>query len=189
MNRTTMALAAFLFVCAPSARASAPVSIETNWNEKTVAIATTGVTSLTFDVGGFGASGGAVLYRAATFNGVDGTTYGAATVVTSTWTNVTAFDYTIFALGSTATLKIAQLIKMPAPLGTSNPSSYTSPRPLDNSFSVPLISTSAAITIPVGVQHTHVFRAKVTNPVFILTNLSAAATYFLTVNYGVPNIQ
>ncbi len=198
MKRLVTAVAAALLLsrAVPALALADAVTVETKWNEKTVSVTTTGVTSLTLDVGGFGAAGGMVVGNTATTNGTDGTTQGASSVVTSTWTNVVGFDYSFLALGSTATLKIAQTIKMPVPLGVGirgpnqtirSTSTYTVPYPASYLFTVPLISTSTAIVEPVGVLVTHSFRAQVQNPVFILTNLTASGTYTLTVNYGLPH--
>jgi len=190
MNRIKMAVAALILACAiPSF--SQPVTLESKWNEKTVHLTTTSVTSATFDPAGFGAAGGMILGNTAHFNGTDGTTLNGASVVSSTWTNIIAFDYSILAIGGTATMRIAQTIKMPMPRGSTNASSalFNSPFPGANNFSVPVISTSPAITIPASAQQNHTFRAQVMNPVFLLTNLSAAATYHLTITIGVPRLQ
>lgn len=204
MNRILM-IAALLLGSVMSARAAAdPVSVEVKWNEKTVSITTTGVTSATFDIGGFGAYGAAFLGNPAKFNGVDGSTYGQATVVTSTWSNVTAFGYVFYASATLSanfpSLQIAQTIKMPTPNGyglrqPSNMSGYTStstynsPYPTANFFTAPVTSTSTTITEPNGVLVTHHFRAQVTNPIFYMTGLTSSATYMLTVDYGVPRAQ
>ncbi len=196
----TATLAILLSVCASIARAQQVLTVESKWNEKTVQLSTTGVTATTFDIGGFGAAGGMVLGNTARFNGADGTTYGIASVVTSTWTNVVGFDYVFYASATLSTtfpsLQIAQTLKMPVPKGVgfnvpnsavTSTTAYNTPYPSSYFFTVPLISTSSAITEPNGVLVTQSFRAQVQNPVFILSGLSSSATYFLTVSYGVPH--
>jgi hypothetical protein len=100
---------------------------------------------------------------------------------------VVGFDWTMLAQGSTATLKIAQTMKIPVPsLVRSTNAVQNTPYPSAFFLAAPVISTSSAINIPVGLVVGHIFRAQVSNPVFILSNLNAAATYTLTVNYGIP---
>lgn len=189
MNR----LAALILLASLSlpARAIAPVSIETNWNVKTFAISTTGVTSVTFDIGGFGGFGRAVAGSSATFNGVDGTTYGQSTVVTSTWTNIVGFSYSALPIGGSANLQVAQTIKTPPATGTNitNSSGFNSQVPGAAYFTVPLISTSATIPIPNSVPYGAAFKAVATNPVFVFTGLTSAATLYFTVDYGIPRVQ
>lgn len=196
MNRLKQATAALLLLAfAPFVRAQQILTIETKWNEKTVSITTTGVTSMMLDVAGFGAYAAPVLGNPARFNGVDGTVYGAGTVVTSTWTDVAAFDYTMYSSATLAAtfagLQIAQTLKTPPAAGTNakTTSGFNSPAPTSNFFSAPVISTSTVITIPNGVLFQHAFRAQVKNPIFYLTGLTANDTYTLTVDYGVPHIQ
>ncbi len=197
MKRTTTAACIIalyaLMACilaAPAHASADPTTLEVKWIEKQVQLTTTSVTSATFDIGGFGAVGGTIYpsTTTGTSNGSDGTTINSQSIVTSTWTNVVAFDYSLITVGSTATLKIAQTVRMPPPRGSVNgsPLAFNSPYPANYYINAPVISTSSAINIPINTQYVHQFRAQVTNPVFILSNLSAAATYFLTVSYGVP---
>lgn len=205
MNKLKQAVAALLLlVCVPMARANSdPVTLETHWNEKTVSIAYVGVTTFTFDVGGFGPAGFAINGGTQVLNGVDGTVYGSTVpiVLNSSTTapaqNVVGFDYSFLAIGSTCTLKIAQTLKTPPPIGigirsgnTGSITNYNSPYPAANfALTAPVISTSSAILMPSNVLYTHTFRAKVTNPIFIGAGLTPGTTYLLTVDYGVPNIQ
>ena len=200
MNRITAALAVLLL--SSFSRAQQVLTVESKWNEKTVSITTTGVTSAIFDIGGFGGAGGMILGNTGSANGVDGTTYGATSVITSTWTNVVGFDYVFYASATLSTtfpnIKIAQTIKMPTPSGVGfngwnqnvrSTTSYSTPYPVSYFFTAPVISTSSAITVPNGVLFPHTFRAQVQNPVFILSGLTSSATYMLTVDYGVPHLQ
>jgi hypothetical protein len=196
MKRLILGLLALLAI---SGRASAldPKTIETDWNQKTFSISTSGVTSATFDIGGFGANGFAILGSSYTQNGVDGTTYGATAVVSSTTKNVVGFDYIAFSSNSFS-MQISQTLRTPVnpvpscssaavPSGTfwaqsSMPSSYCN--------SAPVISTSSVInfppsqTIPLYVE----FRAVTSNPIFRLTNITAGSTVYLTVDYGIPRV-
>jgi hypothetical protein len=200
MNRIAVALAVLLL--SSFARAQQVLTVESKWNEKTFSKTVTGVTSATFDIGGFGSAGGMVLGNTGTANGVDGTTYGATSIITSTWTNVVGFDYVFYASATLSTtfpsLQIAQTLKMPTPAGVGfnngnqnvrSTTTYNTPYPSSYFFTVPLISTSSVITEPNGVLVQHSFRAQVQNPVFILTGLTASATYMLTVDYGVSPRQ
>ncbi len=204
MNRLKAATLALLFVaCAPRAHANSdPVTVETKWNEKTVSITTTGVTSLTFDVGGFGAAGYAILGGSYTANGVDGTTYGSLLTITTMTYNVVGSDYVFYASATLSTtfpsLKIVQTLKTPVPNGIGirnsngvvfSSSAFNTPYPAANFFTAPVISTSTTITEPNGVLVQHTFRAKVANPIFLLTGLTSSATYMLTVDYLIPALQ
>lgn len=188
------AVAALLLTLAQPARAAAdPVTVETKWQVKTFAISTTGVTSLTIDLGGFGAVGYAVLGQQMRANGVDGTTYGSASVITSTATNVVGFAYSVLPLGGSASLQVSQTLKTP-PGGAVRVSSgtslgYNSPYPAANAFSVAVLSTSAVITIPNGVPYDGKFQAQTMNPRLIFTGLTAAATLFVTADFGTPRLQ
>ncbi len=199
MNRIKTAALALLLLAPALAHAAAdPVSIETKWTVKTFSISTTGVTAATFDLGGFGGAGGMVLGNAATFNGVDGTTYGNATVVTSTWTNVVGFGYAVLPVGGNASFTIGQTLKMPVPngLGLRNSngvvfasSTYNTPYPAANLFTTPAFSTSAVITVPNGAPFSDAFTAQVQNPVYTFTGLTTAATLYFSADYGVPRAQ
>lgn len=200
MNRLKMALATLLALSFSTlARAAAdPVSIEVKWQVKTFSISTTGVTSAIFDIGGFGAAGAAILGNTAKFNGVDSTTYGANSVVTSTWTNIVGFGYSILPIGGNANFTISQTLKMPSPNGTGifgntgnvfSSSTYNTPYPASNFFTVPVISTSSTITVPNGVPFGDSFTAQVANPVFNFSGLTAAATLYFSFDYGVPRAQ
>lgn len=192
MNRLKMAAVAVLLSIAASARAQQVLTVETKWNEITVSTTITGVTSATFDIGGFGGFGYAGLGNAAKFNGTNGTTFGQSTVVTSTWTNVVAFDYVFYASATLSTtfpgLQIAQTVSTPPPPGANakNPASFNTNFPGSLYSTVPVISTSSVITEPNGVLVQNSFRARVQNPIFYLTGLTSGATYVLTVDYGVP---
>ena len=203
MNRLAKTfLALGLLFAAPFARATGDqVTMETKWNEKTVSITTFGVTSVTLDVGGFGGAGYAINGGTQVLNGVDGTVWGstAPIVLNSTSTlparNVVGSNYIAYST-STFTLQIAQTLKTPPPLGAGsrngNTTAYTvqnTPYPSANFFTVPVISTSAPINVPAGVLWTDAFRANTVNPIFYLSNLSKGASYYLTVDYLVPEIQ
>lgn len=200
-NRLLTAALAALLLTAGGLRASAQqvVTVETKWNEKTVSMTTTSVTSAILDVMGFGAAGGGLLGNTYVQNGTDGTTAGTtSTIVSTTPINGVLFDYSFYAQGSTGTLKIAQTIKMPVPLGVgirngngvlTSTSTFSKPYPVSYIFTVPVISTSSAIIEPSGTVVTASMRAQVQNPVFLLSNLSTSATYTLTLNYGVPYQQ
>jgi hypothetical protein len=191
MNRLTVTLAALLLACASLARAgSDPVTIETKWNEKTVSYTTTSVTAATFDPGGFGASGFAIIGGKYITNGVDGTTAGASVTITTATKNIIASDYWFNATGSTASLQIAQTVKTPPPAGSNvkTTSGFNTNAPTVNFFSAPVISTSSAIIFPTGTT-IQSFRAQVANPVYILSGLMPSATYTLTLNYLVPAAQ
>ncbi len=193
----TAAFALLLLACFMPARALAPVAIETNWNQKTFSISTTGVTSATFDIGGFGAQGYARLGDTYTANGVDGTTYGASLTVTTNTTNVVGFSWSALPVGGSAVLQISQTIKTPAPrpprgFGVQSSTvipTFNSPAPMANSLTVPLISTSTTITIRDAVSVSETFTAVVKNPRFIWTNLTAAATLYFSASYLVPASQ
>lgn len=190
-------LVAAALLLAPRASALAPVSIETAWNHKTFSISTTGVTSATFDIGGFGSNGYARPGDTYTQNGVDGTTLGAAVNVTTNTTNVVGFNWSALPVGGGASLQISQTIKTPPlnpPFRFGVQSStviptFNSPAPMANSFIVPLISTSSTITIRDGVSVSDTFTAQVANPRFIFTGLTAAATLYFSASYGIPRVQ
>lgn len=202
MNRLkAAAAAAFVLVlaCSLPARASGDqVTMETKWNQKTFSISTTGVTSATFDIGGFGAQGYKLVGSSYTQNGVDGTTYGAVAVAVSSTPNVVGSNYLAYSTNSFS-LQISQTVKTPAPLGlgvhgngnttVTSTSTFNSPYPTANFFTVPVISTSAVINVPASVLWTDSFRANTVNPIFRLTSLNTGATYYLTVDYLVPEIQ
>lgn len=180
-------------LCIPRISAQ-PVTLETKWTEKTFAIAFTGVSSGTLDIGGFGSWGRAVLGKTYTLNGVDGTTFGASATVSTNTTNVIAFDYTVLAAGGTVSLQYAQTVKTPPPgavnaLTLATVIAYNSPAPTANAFTVPLISTSSLMSFPSSTPYSEKFSAEVSNPVFYFTNLSAGATLYFTSNYGVPRVQ
>lgn len=189
-----------MLLAASSARALVPVSIETDWNEKTVQFSTFGVTSFTADVGGFGGAGFAVLGSSYVANGVDGSTFGASVLVTSTTKNVVLFDYSIVSTNSFS-YQIVQTLKTPTnALYVPVQSTVTIPGVGVNTFSAqsafssayyfstPQISTSSLISYPAsGLVVPIVFppmRAKVENPVFLLSSLNKGSTYYLTVDYG-----
>lgn len=191
MKRLLMVAAAAVLLLSraiPAFAAADPSTMEVKWIEKTVSITTTGVTSFTFDPGGYGAAGFAVVGGTKVSNGTDGTTQGSTVAVVAADRNVVGFDWSFLAQGSTATLKIAQTTATPAPRGLTaqNRSSFDNPFPASYYLTAPSISTSSAIMLPAGVQYYHAFRAQVTNPVFILSSLTAASTYTLTVNVGYP---
>ena len=187
MNRLAAALA--IMLVSSFAHALAPVSVETDWNEKTVSLTTTGVSAATVDVGGFGSSGFAVLGGSYTANGVDGVAAGTVLTVSSATKNAIGFDYWFYSAASSATLKIAQTLKTPTNPVPANTASYNTPAPSQYYFNVPVISTSTAITLPSATIVSHTFRALVSNPIFYLSGLSPSATYTLTVDYGVPHLQ
>lgn len=190
MNRLAT-IALLLLAIALPARALSPVTVETIWTQKTFSISTTGVTSATFDIGGFGAQGFNKPGGTYTANGTDGTTYGAPLSVTTNTVNVVGFSWSALSIGGDASLKISQTIKMPTPLGSANASSFSfnNPSPMANNFSVPLISTSSAIGLPNNVAFGSTFWAQTANPVFAFTGLTASATLYLTVEYGIPRVQ
>ena len=198
MNRIKTALLAALLAVPVVARAGMdPVTMEIKWNEKTVSVTTTSVGSLTFDIGGFGTTGYAILNDTYTLNGVDGTAYGALSIVSTGTQNVIGSGYTFLAQGATAQLQISQTIKTPPPVALTYPGSAAgsgtfnagSSFPGSNYFSGPVFSTSSFIIESSGTLITHLFRAKVVNPIFNLSGLSKNATYTLTVDYFVPQAQ
>ncbi len=194
MRRAIAALALLLLPRVLAFAGADPVSIETKWTEKSIFISTSGVTSLTVDVGGFGSAGFAILGKTYKRNGVDGSTWGNSEVVVSTTTNVTLFDYVAYDT-NTFNIQMAQTVKTPVPAGayainiaTSIPS-FTTPSPWSNNFLVPVISTSAVMSWPGSVALTQGIKSVVNNPVFYITNLNAGSTFYLLVNFGVPRIQ
>ncbi len=191
MNRLKLAAIMLLAFASKSYAAADPVSIETKWNVKTFSISTTGVTSATFDIGGFGAAGYAILGGTQVANGVDGTTYGTNVTITTNTVNVIGFSYSALPLGGSASLQIAQTIRTPAPAGTNqkNPNGFNTNFPGAAYFTTPQISTSSAISIPNSVPMSDTFTAEVKNPVFIFSGLTSAATLYFSVDYGVPGAQ
>lgn len=185
----TLCAAVALLACAMPAIAQ-PVTLETRWTQKTFSISTTGVTSLTIDVAGYGAAGYNLLGTTRTLNGVDGTVYGATITATTADVNIVGFSWSGLALGGSASLRVSQTVKTPPARGSANASSagFNSPFPGSNNFSVPLISTSTAIILPDSVSVSQKFTAQTTNPVFVFTGLTAAATLHFTLDYGVPKV-
>ena len=192
-------LLGLLLLLSTHARALAPVHLETIWNEKQLYISTTGVTSVTIDVGGFGAAGAAIPGNTWKRNGVDSSTFGKIEVVTSTAPNVVLFDFTAYSSTGAFSLQMAQTIKMPAPVGlgvNANPnttitstSTYSTPYPASYLFTQPVISTSSLTSWPQAVALTQDFKAAVANPILYVTNLSASSTFYLSLKYGVPRTQ
>lgn len=190
MNRLAVLVSLLVSIGVIPARAIAPVSIETNWNVKTFSISTTGVTSATFDIGGFGADGYAIQGHSYRANGVDGTTLGAVSTVSSNTTNVVGFSYSALPIGGGANLQIAQTIRTSPPAGlVSQSTNFNSQFPGAAYFTVPLISTSSVIATPASVPIADVFPAVVTNPIFYFTGLTSAATLYFSVDYGIPRQQ
>ena len=179
------------------AAALAPVGIETNWNQKTFSISTTGVTSATFDIGGFGSQGYARIGDTYTENGVDGTTLGNVVDVTTNTTNVVGFNWSALAVGGAGSLQISQTIKTPerrGALGFGVQSStaipgFNSSFPGAYTLVVPLISTSSTISLRDSVSISDTFTAQTANPRFIFTNLTAAATLYFSTSYGTARAQ
>lgn len=168
-----------------------PITLETKWTQKTFSISTTGVTSLTIDVAGFGAAGYNLPGTTRTLNGVDGTVYGATVTATTADVNIVGFSWSGLAIGGSASMRISQTVKTPPARGSANASSaaFNSPFPGANNFSVPLISTSSAIVFPNSVSVSEKFSAQTTNPVFTFTGLTSAATLYFSLDYGVPKVQ
>lgn len=200
MKRLTAGLLAFLALAGLSNLSHAaadPVTVETKWVQKTFSISTTGVTSTSFDIGGFAAYGYAILGTTYTANGVDGTTLGAVLTVDTNTVNVVGLSYSALPLGGSASLKIAQTVKTPpphAPFGFGVQSSTVitagnSPFPGAYNFVAPVISTSAAIVIPNSSPWSDTFQAQTSNPIFYFTGLTSGATLFFTVDYAVPRPQ
>lgn len=195
--KLTAALAALILAFSSTSKATDPVSIETKWNVKTFSISTTGVTSATFDIGGFNAQGYAILGGTYTANGVDGTTLGTILAITTNTVNVVGFSWSALPIGGLANLQISQTIKVPPPhpgyiygvASSTNIPKFNSPAPMANAFVTPLISTSSTIVIPNSVPLSASFEAETTNPRFIFTGLTAAATLYFTTNYGIPRVQ
>lgn len=192
-------LALLLLVLAPLARAgSDPVTVETKWVTKTFSISTTGVTAATFDLGGFGAQGYAVPGGTYVQNGVDGTTYGAVVSISSATKNVVGFNYAALASGGSASLQIVQTLKTPPPLGSGvhsnggagfvSTAAYTSQYPASYLITAPLISTSSVITAPNNIAVSDTFQAVVTNPIYVFTGLTSAATLYFSADYGLAPI-
>jgi hypothetical protein len=194
MNRLKAAMIALLVLAlAPLARAQQVVSVETKWNEKTTAITTTSVSSLYFDVSGFGTTGYAILGGTYTANGVDGIPFGTLTAISTTNFNQLSsvgFDYTVLSLGSTAQFYISQTMKTPSAAGTNqkNPGGFNSPFPGGQYVPAVVFSSSAYITVPANTLYTHTFRGQVQNPIFNFNGLSKSATLYLQVDYGVPHL-
>ena len=199
---TKLLLAAILGLLSSSARALGPVTIETQWNEKTASISTSGVTSFTFDVGGFGGYGYAIVNATYTQNGVDGTTWGSTATVSTTTANVLLSSYSLYPIGGGGTYTISQTLKTPpkSPVlyanisgvnGVNNTNTFlaTSNFPSAVFFVSPQISTSSTINIISGTPYSHDARGKITNPVFTFSGLTAAATYYLSVDFLLPAIQ
>lgn len=206
MNRLKQTTVAFLLLaCASLVRAQQVLTVENKWNEKTTAISTTGVTSLFFDISGFGTTGYAILGGTYTANGADGLAFGTQVAITTTNYNLltsVGFDYTILSLGATAQLQISQTIKTPTPpgIGVRNANAlvtstsafggaFGSPFPQGYLFTTPVISSSAFITIPANTLYYQTFRGQVQNPIFNFKNLTNTATLYFQVNYGVPHLQ
>ena len=195
MNRLKqMVAAALLLACAPISHSQQVLTVEQKWNEKSVAISTTGIQSLYFDISGFGTTGYAILGGTYTANGVDGIPFGTLVAITTTnYNSLTSaiFDYTILSLGATAQLQISQTIKTPAAAGTNqkNSGAFNSPFPGSEYFTGAVVSSSSWITIPANTLYTQYFRAQVQNPILNFSGLTKAATLYLQVNYGVPHLQ
>lgn len=193
----TRLLLALLLLPSVALAAADPVTVETKWVQKTFSISTTGVTSLTIDIGGFGSVGYAKpgsTYRA---NGVDGTTYGLVTNVTTNTTNVIGASYSVLPIGSSVAFTIAQTLRTPPPLSASQGGVFystkvtagNSPFPGAYNFSVPQISTSSSITVPNSVPWTDSFQAQTENPVFAFPTLTPSATLYFSCDYFVPRPQ
>lgn len=186
------AIAAPVFFPAQTARAAAdPVSIEVKWIEKTYSSHTIlGATSATFDIGGFGSAGYAVIGNTMVQNGVDGTNEGTTATVSTNTFNIVGFDWWAEVVGSSATLQIAYTEKTPVSaqirVSTTAPQSFNSPAPMGYAFTLPKISTSSIIALPPSTPLSHTFKAQVSNPRFIFTNLTANATLYFFTDYGVP---
>ena len=198
MNRIKIATYVIAFLaCSMPVAALAPVTIETAWNHKTFSISTTGVTSATFDIGGFGSQGYARSGDTYTENGVDGTTLGTVVSVTTNTTNVVGFSWSALTVGGAGSLQISQTIKTPERRGslgfgiqssTSIPS-FTSPFPGAYTLTAPQISTSSTISLRDSVSVSDTFTAQVSNPRFIFTSLTAAATLYFSTSFGSPRAQ
>ena len=191
MKRLKTIAAGLLFALVGLRAAAQPITLETKWNQKTFSISTTGVTSLTIDVAGYGSAGYNLLGAVRTLNGLDGTVYGSTAATTTSDVNVTGFSWAALAQGADGTMQMTQTIKTPPARGSANASSsaFNSPFPDANNFSVPLISTSSTQRLPSGVGLSDRFSAQVTNPIFYFTNLTSAATLHFTLIYGVPKVQ
>jgi hypothetical protein len=204
MNRLQTALALLLLAFAPLARAINPVSLETDWNLNLFSISTVGVSALTADVGGFGAAGYAVVGNKYLANGTNGTTYGASLTVSTATPNVVGFSYSALVVGGTASMQVTQTLNTPAkavgsastttgpypnPTGTGTFGTFTTPNPVEWTFTAPVISTSSVIPLPSGVSFSGTFEAVVSNPIFYFTNLTAGATLYITSDFGTRKLK
>ncbi len=160
-------IALTLALAAPARAIIDPKTIETGWNWNLYSSSFTGVTSQTFDVAGLGSLGVSTSNPKA---------------------NVTGFSYSIYGQGGALTYTVSQTTKTfsPAPYAAVGAGNFNSAFPLGLTGVAPIISTTTPSTVPSGVQFNATFEARVLNPVFTFSNLSAAATYFIYVTGGTP---
>lgn len=172
MNRTHRWLLAVFFALGALVAPTLSMALDTKdildgviWDEYHSSF--TSVTSKTVDIAGYGSTG----------------------YSTSPVNNVYLFSYTIIPIGSSATYTVTQTTKTPsnaAYYGVYSSTGFNSPAPWSYYSLTASTVTSSAITIPAGVGYSADCKALTVNPVFTFTNLSSAATYYITAEIGRP---
>jgi hypothetical protein len=155
---------ALLMLTATVARATNPVTIETDYDWHISQKLCTGATTCVFDVAGLGAG------------------------VSMSTMNVVGFKFFVLPIGSTATFTVAQIARVYGSTLTAPGSFNDSGHPTTWYGSSVLMSTSSAIVVFPGISqkdaYTGTFEAKTMNPYFSLSGLTVSGTTYLTVEYG-----